>query len=137
AFGVGAFLRNATQGAVGAEHPAVIEALKHAGLAGPLPADAAAAMRAEIVEHVDLALGVAIEDEIAAGHGASDERSGLCQLAVMAAVEPAALEDLFVLEVEHVLVGEDAPRDLEGSRRLVHPHFKGCSDVLIHGSSSR
>ena len=96
--GISALLRNAPQAAVGAENPAVIEALKHAGLAGFLAAYAAAAMGAEIVEDANLPAVVAIEDEIAAGDGAGDERAGLGQFAVVAAIEPAALEDFCLLE---------------------------------------
>jgi hypothetical protein len=136
AFGIGALLWNAAQAAVGAEHPAVIEALKYARFAGLLPADAAAAMGAEIVEDADLSTRVTVEDEVAAGDCAGDERARLSQFAVMAAVEPAALEDLLVLEVEHILIGEDAARNLEGSGILIHPHLKRRSDVLVHGGSS-
>ena len=85
---------------------------------------------------VHLALRVAIEDEIAARHGAGDERTRLGQFAVMAAVEPAALEDFFILEIEHILVGEDPPRNVKCAGVLVHSHFERRSDVLIHDNSS-
>ena len=133
AFRIGALLRDHAQAAVRAEHPAVIEALEHARLAGLLPADAAAAMRAEIVEDVDLAARVAIENEVATGDRAGEKRSRLGQFAVMAEIEPAALEYLLVLEIEDVLIGEDAARNLKGSCVLVGPHLKRCSDILVHG----
>ena len=70
---IGALLRNDAQAAVRAEHPTMIEALEHARLAGLLPAHAPAPVRAEIVEHVNLAGGVAAEDEVAAGDSAGQK----------------------------------------------------------------
>src|SRR5215203_1226181 len=69
-FRIGALLRDHTQAAIRAEHPAVIETLEHAGLARLLAADAAAAMRTEIVEYVDVTARIAIENEVTTGNRA-------------------------------------------------------------------
>src|SRR5262249_15618055 len=91
---IGAFLRDETQCAVPAKHPAMIEALKHARLAGFLSAHAAAAMGAEIIENVNLAGGIAAEDEVTPRNRTGQERAALRQLRVMTKVEPAFLKDL-------------------------------------------
>ena len=70
-------------------------------------------MGAQIVENVDLAGGIAAEDEVAPGDRAGQERSGLRQFGVVAEIEPALLEDLLVLELEELRIGKDPARDLE------------------------
>src|SRR5262249_48859104 len=97
------------QAAVRTENPAVIEALEDAGLARLLTADTATAMRAQIIENVDSAACVAIEDEVAACNGPREKRAWFRQFAIMAKVQPAAFEDLLVFEIEDVLVRKDAP----------------------------
>ena len=137
AFGIGAFLRDAAQRTVGVEHPAMIEALEDRGLAGSLAADTAAAMRADVVEHADLARGIAVEDEVAAGHHAGEERTRLRQFGVVPAIEPATLENLLVLHVQDRLVGKHAPRHVEGALRGIVPDFERRSDMLVHVSALR
>jgi hypothetical protein len=104
---IGALLWDEAERAVAAKHPAMIETLEDARLAGFLPAHAATAMGAEVVENVHLAGGIAAEDEIASCDGAGQERAALRQLGVVAKVEPALLKNLLVLELEEFRIGED------------------------------
>src|SRR5579885_1450611 len=78
-----------------------------------------AAMRAGIEEGVKLALPVAVEDERAAADAAREEAPGLRDFGDMPQIEPAAAEDAATLELEDLLVDEDAAVDAENAVPLV------------------
>ncbi len=53
---------------------------------------------------------------------------------IMTEIEPTVLEDLLVLQLEDVLLGEYPARDLEKSAGLINSHFMRVLDLLVHGN---
>ena len=105
--------RDREQRAVGAERPAVIGAAEHlAGVAARLAGDARALVRAAVVVDVDLAVGMARDQDRLAADLAGDEVARLRRLAGMAGIDPGVGEQVFHLELEHLVVDIDVAVDL-------------------------
>ena len=111
--GIGFFARLASQLSVGAERPAVIEALERLGVALALAADLGAAVRASVQQGTKPPLHVTCEQNIAARNRASDEVAGFRQFRGMAEIQPATVEDFFLLRLEDLVIDEVAACDLE------------------------
>src|SRR5678815_3666162 len=83
-----AFQRNALQLAVECKVPLMVRARERIDLALVLPADARAAMRAAVLEHRDVAVGLAHDDHLALADPAALVRARLGHLAVERHVVP-------------------------------------------------
>ena len=95
-------------------------------------------MHAGVVEDVQPAAAVAVEDQRLAAHLARDELPRLRDLGFVAEVQPAALENAAALEVEHLRVDESAAVDAKHAARLVvgdRPVHRVETRLLIHARS--
>ena len=92
--GVGVPVRDAFELPFGVEGPRVVEALEHFGIAGILPADHRAAVRAGVVENVDVAgFHPADHEDRPSRDRSSDEVAGLGDLGFVADIQPRLGED--------------------------------------------
>ena len=92
-------------------------------------------MRASILQHVDVAVGVAGDEDLIGGEPRADEVARLAKLAFMGDVDPQPAEDALLLELKHgrvrvsptvYVVGANQPADvIECQRRgrLFHAMF--------------
>ena len=106
AFGVGLYARQVAQFAVRAKHPAVVAAGEVLGRAAGLAANRGTPVRACVQERMKLALGVAVEDQVAATHRAGHKRARPGQLGGMANIQPALVENLRPFGLENAGVDE-------------------------------
>ena len=93
----------------------MIGALEGAPPPGPLATDERAAMGARVVEGMQRAVAIAIEEQRPAAHLPRDEASGRRYLGGVAEIEPAAAEDPFALEREDLLRDEDVAINAENA----------------------
>src|SRR4029079_3533306 len=112
---VALLVRDPDEVALGVERPGVVEALEGLRVAGVLTADARAAVRARVVKRTHHAVTTAQEDQRAPGDLAPDEVARRVDLGVVAAVQPAAVEDALALERPHVVAGHRLALDAEHS----------------------
>ncbi len=91
----------------------MIAAGEGAAVARALAADQGAAMRAGVVECVQLVLAVARVEQRPSADSARDEVARLLQLRRMAEIEPALAEHVLALERQDVVGHEGAAMDLE------------------------
>ena len=108
-----ALLEARGKAAVHVERPAVIEAAERQRIALLFAHHHRAAVRAGVEEGVHGPAAIAVEDELAAADGAGDEVAVVADLRAMAEIEPAPVEDLPPLLLEHLFVGKGAPGDAE------------------------
>ena len=113
ALGVGLYARQVAQFAVRAKHPAVVAAGEVFGRAACLAANGGTPVRARVQERMELALGVAVENQVAATHRAGHERARPGQLGGMANIQPALVENLRPLGLENAAVDEGLARHAE------------------------
>ena len=99
--GIALAMRHRVERAVRPERPGMIRATEHLGVAAIDHADSRAAMRAAILQHVDVAVGVAGDQDLVGGEPGADEVAGLLELAFMGDVDPEPAEDALLLELEH------------------------------------
>lgn len=97
------------QFAVVGKRPAVEWAGQGLPVIGLAPTQHRAAVRARVDEAVELALLVAGDDDGLAADGGREVVADLRDLRFVGEVHPVALEDVFHLELEQILVGEDRP----------------------------
>ena len=102
----------------------MIGATEHLGVAAIGHADSRAAVRAAVLQHVDIPVGVAGDENLEGGKPGADEVAGLFELALMGDINPQPAENALLLELEHGGVSVGAAMD------VVRPHqasdFVGC-----------
>ena len=128
--GIAAGLHPGGEVAIIVEGPAMIKALEAKCIAPGFAFDHGAAMRAGVEEGVELALPVAIEDQLLAADIAGHEIVRPGQFRLMAEIEPAAIEYPVALLGEDLLIGEGPAVDPEQSLLPVIQDKSGCSCLL-------
>src|SRR5579885_254580 len=130
---VGIFAGDAGEAAARVEGPGVIWTLKGLRVAGLLPADQCAAMRARVEQHADHAVIAAHQDDRTPGAGARLVIARVRHFGFVTDVDPAFFENPPLLPLKALGIGKYPAIDAEQSRFLV------VDDVgfgrLFHGSS--
>ena len=122
--GIALAVRHRVERAVRPERPCMIRTTEHLGVAAVDHADPRATMRAAVLQHVDIAVGVTGDENLEGGEPGADEVARLFELALMGDINPQPAEDALLLELEHGGVGVGA------AMHVVRPYqasdFVGC-----------
>src|SRR5258708_18186986 len=89
-------------------------------------------MRTGVEQRPQLPLGVPGKENASACHRTADEIARLRQFRGMPEIEPAAVEDLFLLCLKDFMIDEVAARDLEDPLRRVHEQGR-VGAIRVHG----
>src|SRR5262245_3859038 len=97
-FAVACFIRHANELPFIVESPGVIKALEKFSIAFVDPTDVGAPMRAAIIKYSRSPIAAADPKERLASHRPAPEIAGIGKLRIVAEIEPAALENILLLQ---------------------------------------
>ena len=123
-FGIALAVRHRVERAVRPERPSMIWTTEHLGVAAVDHADSRATMRAAVLQHVDIPVGMTGDKNFEGGEPGADEVTRHFELALMGDINPQPAEDALLLELEHGGVGVGAAMHMV--RPYQAPDFVRC-----------
>jgi hypothetical protein len=128
-------VRDRCQRTIRTKRPRVIGAGEQAARSAVDHAKPRAAMRAAVVQHVDLPVVMTGDDDLLRGEPGADEIAGLLQLAFVRDIDPEPAEDALLLEREHCGVGVGAAVHMVGPNQAADVVCGEWFNCAVHEGS--